>query len=65
MSGIIRLSLNNSSKTNNPPSIRNFRQEGKIESDSFDVKYIAEDFENTILRHYIYIDGKNKKFPKQ
>ena len=64
MSGIIRLSLNNSSKTNNPPSIRNFRQEGKIESDSFDVKYIAEDFENTILHHYIYIDGKKQEISK-
>lgn len=57
MSGIIRISMSGG-KSNNPPTIRNFRQEGKIESTFFDVKYIAEDFENTILRHYVYIDGR-------
>ncbi len=57
MSGIIRISMS-CGKGNNPPTIRNFRQEGEIESTFFDVKYIAEDFENTILRHYAYIDGR-------
>ena len=31
MSGIIRISMSGG-KGNNPPTIRNFRQEGKIES---------------------------------
>lgn len=63
MSGIIRISMSGG-KGNNPPTIRNFRQEGKIESTFFDVKYIAEDFENTILRHYVYIDGRKQDISK-
>ena len=58
MAGFIKIAVGGSEKGNNAPTIRNFRQEGKIESTYFDVKYIAEDFENTILRHYIYIDGR-------
>lgn len=49
---------------NNAPKIRNFRQEGVLQSKYFDIKYIAEDFENTILRHYIYIDGKKQEITK-
>ena len=49
---------------NNAPKIRNFRQEGVLESKYFDIKYIAEDFENTILRHYIYVDGQKKEITK-
>ena len=64
MSGIIRISMSGG-KSNNPPTIRNFRQEGKIESTFFDVKYIAEDFENTILRHYVYIDGRKQEITKE
>lgn len=64
MSGIIRISMSGG-KGNNPPTIRNFRQEGKIESTFFDVKYIAEDFENTILRHYVYIDGRKQEITKE
>lgn len=64
MSGIIRISMSGGS-SNNPPTIRNFRQEGKIESTFFDVKYIAEDFENTILRHYAYIDGRKQEITKE
>ena len=64
MSGIIRISMSGG-KSNNPPTIRNFRQEGKIESTFFDIKYIAEDFENTILRHYVYIDGRKQEITKE
>lgn len=64
MSGIIRISMSGG-KGNNPPTIRNFRQEGKIESTFFDIKYIAEDFENTILRHYVYIDGRKQEITKE
>ena len=63
MSGIIRISMSGG-KGNNPPTIRNFRQEGKLESTFFDVKYVAEDFENTILRHFVYIDGVKKDISK-
>lgn len=63
MSGMIKL-VGNSGSSNNPPKIRNFRQEGLVESNFFDIKYIAEDFENTILRHYIYIDGQKMEITK-
>ena len=63
MSGMIKVGGNGGS-SNNPPKIRNFRQEGLLESNFFDIKYIAEDFENTILRHYIYIDGQKKEITK-
>lgn len=63
MSGMIKLSGSGGSN-NNPPRIKNFRQEGELESRFFDIKYIAEDFENTILRHYIYIDGQKKEISK-
>lgn len=64
MAGFIKIAVGGSEKGNNAPTIRNFRQEGKIESTYFDVKYIAEDFENTILRHYIYIDGRKQEITK-
>ena len=49
---------------NEEPKIRNLRQEGKVDSDCFTLKYVAEDFENTILRHYIYLNGKRIEITK-
>lgn len=66
MSGLIRISggASTGGKENKPPIIRNFRQEGEALGTSILIKYIAEDFENTILRHYIYINGQKKEITK-
>lgn len=62
MSGMIKISGNG--VNNNPPKIRNFRQEGEIRSTYFDIKYVAEDFENTILRQFIYVNGVKTEITK-
>ena len=64
MAGLIKIAVSGGGKNNKAPTIKNFRQEGKIETTCFDIKYIAEDFENTILRHYIYVDAQKKEITK-
>ena len=63
MSGMIKIN-GNSNKANNIPIIKNLRTDDIIKPTEFTIKYIAEDFENTILRHYIYINGEKKEITK-
>lgn len=64
MGGMIKIVGNTGGQKNASPEIRNLRTDGTITPTSFTIKYIAEDFENTILRHYIYIDGEKKEITK-
>ena len=64
MGGMIKIVGNTGGQKNASPEIRNLRTDGIITPTSFTIKYIAEDFENTILRHYIYIDGEKKEITK-
>ncbi len=56
--------VGNGGQKNASPEIRNFRQEGELGTSYFDIKYIAEDFENTILRHYLILNGAKTEITK-
>ena len=65
MSGLIRISGGSSSGStgggsNTPPTIKNFRSTEQT-ANTITIKYLAEDIQNAILRHYIYIDGIKKE----
>ena len=64
MSGMIKVG-GSGGKTNNLPIIKNLRTDGIIKPTEFTIKYTAEDFENTILRHYIYINNQKKEITKE
>ena len=65
MSGLLSISSSGGGSNNASPIISNLRVDGKIGLDSFTIKYTAEDFENTILRHYISINSEKKEITKE
>ena len=68
MSGLIRISGGASTggggSANTAPVIRNFRSTS-ASSTTITIQYVAEDTENAILRHYIYINGQKKEITKE
>lgn len=68
MSGLIRISGGTSTggggSANTAPVIRNFKAE-HIGNTTITIRYVAEDTENAILRHYIYVNGQKKEITKE
>ena len=65
MSGLISISSSSGGSNNASPIISNLRVDGNPEVHSFTIKYTAKDSENTILRHYISINGEKKEITKE
>ena len=64
MGGMVKIVGNAGGQKNASPEIRNLRTDGTITPTSFTIKYIAEDFENTILRHYLILNNVKSEITK-